>query len=185
MKRPLRKNPKIIELIKNPPLKPKKQYITHGLFMGDIESILKKIPGFLGVFHLENLKNIEAPASNNKIISFIILHKSHYRAVIIDMKNTHSLMYYDPFGRPPEKETKLELYKIIIKYLPRYLLKYKINRVNNQRSNSQNCGLLALGFIIEIVKNNKSFISATKFKKREAEAIARARGAILKKFNYI
>lgn len=185
--RPLRKNFSIIKKISfTKPKKKQYNYITRALLDEDIERIGRSLGViFKGVFNfnfnedINKLMNISLSGE----MAFIILHDFHYTAVYIN--SLDAVEFYDSFGRYPPTIINYIIHYIIKRLKPHYLLKYKINLIRNQRKNNNNCGIYALQFLINRIRNNLSFKEATNYKINEATRITNQKGAILKKFGYI
>ena len=186
--RPLRKGKveNIINLIKKPKTNKKFHYKTQYIYNDEIDNVLNKTHNYLGCFFPADLAKFKFPTDLNKnIYSFVVLYKNHFRAVVIDNKYSFSFMYFDPLGRRPEPTLNKIFKAIIAKIKPKYLLKYKINLIQNQRENSKDCGLYAIKFIVDIMEKGKSWIQATNFKINESETEVKKIGSVLKSFGFI
>ena len=162
------------------------EYHGKPIHMDNLEDAMDSfnVDGFLGVFMFPEEMNKIKLNKKYDMNGFIILYDMHFRAVVIDFKN-YRLMYYDPFGKQPEKLIDNFLKKLIKGIKSTYKYKYKINTIVNQRANSKNCGLHAIRFLLDIMVKRKSFIDATKYNIKEAERLAREKGAQLHSFGYI
>lgn len=128
-----------------------------GLWDTEIKSMMKKYQsmGFLGVISVDQLKTllpkIHKGMSN---ISFIMntspssVKVGHWVAIYIDTKHDRSVEYYDSFADDPPERFMEDIRYIIDKLAPSVYLKFKINRVVDQRANSDTCGYMAMKFLI-------------------------------------
>lgn len=180
--RPDRKTGELVKTLSNQPLKDTK-YKGKPISMYDLDKVLDDIPDFIGVIDVNEFQKLKF--NNNKRTGIILLYNSHYRSIIIDPIYTLSVMYYDPYGEEPPKPILRQLTKKISDMNTNTKLKLKINKIKNQRLNSNNCGLHATRFIINILVKNYSFIKATGYTIKKAEELARKMGGYLEKFNYI
>ena len=106
-----------------------------GLSNIDITKAMKKQPGFIGVFSIDQLGNIPVKSGE---YSFILNSEKfpdtgHWIAIRIDPE---TLEYYDCFGEQLSKEF-IDWAK---KYFNKGLVQFKINYVKRQRINSDRCG---------------------------------------------
>jgi hypothetical protein len=119
---------------------------------------------FAGTYAVNTLKNINLPAPLSFITNTLPLSKKmgHWVAVYV---TDNDVEYYDPFGRPPDKKMKQELKKLLDRSFsnePRKKLQFKINMVQDQSTDSMNCGWFAIRFLLDRY-NGKKFIDATGF----------------------
>jgi len=111
----------------------------------------------------------------------------HWVATYLDSVKNKEISYYDPFGKEPSEEYKIQMAEYIKKLNPKHLLKFKINSVKNQNVNSSNCGWHCINFLNKMI-GGSDFKTATGYKepeidnsnKMEAEA-----EALKKKFGYL
>jgi Ulp1 family protease len=111
--------------------------------------------GFKGVFSSDQLPELTKQVSPKDDIVAVILntdpsHKKgkHWVSLFIDTKNDKSVEYYDSFGEDPPKLIEKDLKKLIEKLDPSTYLKYKINRIVHQRTDSDTCGYHAMMFLV-------------------------------------
>jgi len=124
-----------------------------GLYDDEIESIMQKYvnKGFKGVYSIDEVPNI--PVSD--VMAFIMNLEpsyksgSHWIAVYIDTKHDKSLEYYDSFADDPSYQFMKNVNILIKKLDPSVYLKFKVNRIVNQRANSSNCGWFAMKFLFD------------------------------------
>lgn len=76
---------------------------------------------------------------------------SHWVAVNIEWgpNSEQSIDYYDSYGRMPTESFMRELKEIVDKIDPPIYLKFKYNRIVDQRLNSANCGYFAIKFWLQ------------------------------------
>ena len=132
-----------------------------GLSNIDITNAMKKQPGFIGVFSIDQLGNIPVKSGEYSSFSFILNSEKfpetgHWIAIRIDPE---TLEYYDCFGEQPSKEF-IDWAK---KYFNKGLVQIKINSVKRQRINSDRCGYHAMLFLKNRNKGT-SFMKATGYK---------------------
>ena len=92
-----------------------------------------------------DLENICEYSSDYKIISLIF---NENRLVNI------TLEYFDSFGEDPPHECLVGIKKIVDKLNPSVYMKMKINKIIEQRANSDSCGYLAIKFLLDRYKGN-------------------------------
>lgn len=140
----------------------------------DIEEIIQKEyhdfnKKFLGTFCWDELV---LPIPKKKDLWGIIINTlttqarpneiGHWVALVVNNKK-RQFLYYDSFGDNPQKFTKFkELLKKFKKY-PNDKYQLKINAVQNQNSNTSNCGFFAINFLRNILQDHVSFKQATDF----------------------
>jgi len=132
--------------------------------------------GFKGVFSLDTLEDIKINPDDEQISFILNLEPKgtpfgHFVAVYIDKDD--SVEYFDPLadesegtGDPPEIVDKV-IKKIVEVIDPDVYLKYKINRIRYQDSNSDNCGYFVVKFLMDRYAGKK-FKEASGFE-RNAE----------------
>lgn len=163
------------------------QFKGEALYDFQIDDVLKNMPSFMGAIPDSDVfKVFKKKAGKKSIFCFIPNVGFHWVALIFNFREG-DIMYYNSSGRSLSETPILqkEIQKIIKDKNPKILLKLKENLVRTQRSNSLNCGLFAINFILDILKNNKSFPKATGFSLLSAERRARVLGKRLKKFGFI
>ena len=109
----------------------------------------------------------------------------HWVAIYIDPYKDRAIEYYDSFGKDAPLEVAKELKGLVEKINPSTYLKFKINRIKNQRANSDSCGWLCMNFLKERF-NNKKFIDATGYSTiMKSEKDVKKMKQYVKKFGYI
>ena len=137
--------------------------------------------GYLGTFASNELNKVAEKIkekikhySNDKDdrFSFIMnLDKSnqpgsHWVAVYIDPSFDRSLEYFDSFGDQPTEEFMKDIKKVINVLDPETYLKFKVNKIKQQRVNSDNCGYFAMFFLIKRYEG-EPFSKITKYDEME------------------
>ena len=156
--------------------KRKDLYGSGGLWTNQINSIMKKVPNFLGTVASDQFEEIASkikPDSKAGWISNLdpsTKGGSHWVSFVIngtdENPDAHSIMYFDPFGEDIPQNMLTGLKQIADKVAPDTLLKLKINRVQHQDKRTENCGYFAMNFILDILSRKKSFTEASGFKDR-------------------
>jgi hypothetical protein len=131
-----------------------------GMFDYEINKIMEplKEKGYMGTISSDEIPKLIPKAS--KRMSFVMnldpANKpgSHWVAVYIDArdKGSQSVEYYDSYGDEPSKQFKQDIKKLIDAISPPIFLKFKINRIKQQRVNSDNCGWFAIKFLVDRYK---------------------------------
>lgn len=128
-----------------------------------------RIPYFIGCFASDDLLPALLKYPKRNIFSCIVNTQDssksgeHWLAVLIDLDRDKSVEVYDSFAENPPKKIEESLLKFIRDRKPLSLIKYKVNSVINQRSNSQKCGLYAIQFLYNRLILHKSFSFSTGF----------------------
>lgn len=123
-----------------------------GLFSNQIRNIMKKFKKFVGVFAIDQLNLVPVRKEMGFILNTDPSTKKGSHWVAVYIVNNDSIEYYDSFGEDPPRRFMKGIKKLIDKLKPEVYMKFKINRVIDQRSNSGNCGLLAMNFLINRFK---------------------------------
>ena len=140
-----------------------------GLLDSEMEDIMGKYKKFIGCFDIDKIHKITP--LNDKSFGFAVFipwknkkYEGHWTAVYIDPRKDRSVEYYDSFGNDPPRLLQKELKTVIDKMkLPIYL-KFKYNKVIDQRSNSDNCGYFVCKWLMDRF-NGKSWVDSTGFSK--------------------
>lgn len=180
--------------VPDPPLDPApigegKHNDKGGLYNYEIEEIMKpyKDKGFMGVISSDEIKLLLPLINKNKKFSFIMNTSpstekyGHWIAVYVDPIDDLSLEYYDPLAQEPSKDFQKQIKLIIDKSEPSVYLKFKINKIQDQHSNSKTCGWHSMKFLINRY-NNYPFKEATLYNAKKGEQEARK---MKDKFGYI
>lgn len=134
-----------------------------GLSNDEIDKMMSRYKEFKGCFHMNDLDKIKPSKSKFGFCILVPFDKSndgHWVAVYVSPKE-HIIEYYDPFGEPPGNTVNKYLKKIVQKMNSDYLFQYKINRIKNQRVNSDTCGWHSCDFLIKRIVHDVHFKDAT------------------------
>ena len=125
-----------------------------GLKTGEVNSLMSKYKKYLGCFPLDFCKFLPKTIPNTfgMIINTDPSSKDGKHWVAL-YKSNDAIEYYDSFGKEPSKEFLKELNNLIKIIKPSVYLKFKINKIVDQASNSRNCGYLSASFLIRRFKN--------------------------------
>ena len=122
-----------------------------GLWDYEIESMMKGVPNFQGCIAADQVEKLPP----NKYMSFIMnlsptnKSGSHWVACHMDTNNEKEIDYYDSFGREPSKDFVKQIHTLVKKIKPNTYLKFKSNKVVDQRANSDTCGWHCIKFILD------------------------------------
>jgi hypothetical protein len=123
-----------------------------GLSGEEIEEMMSKHEEFGGVYALDEVH--EAPFNLDENMGIIInldtsdLPGSHWVALWMD-NDEKSWDYYDSYGEDPPVMLMEQIQDIMINLAPEMYYKFRINRVVQQRSNSDTCGFFAMRFLLD------------------------------------
>jgi len=148
----------------------------NGLWTNQINSIMQKVPNFLGTIasdQFDHIYSIIKPHTRSAWITNLdpsTKPGSHWVAFVINPTATppdpYSIMYFDPFGEDIPTDMLDDLKKIADKVAPDVMLKLKVNRIQHQDKRSSNCGYFSMNFILDILSRNKNFAQATGYEDR-------------------
>ena len=132
---------------------------------------LKTQKDFLGTFPKDHffkaIAGIKPHSRGGTILNLDPSSKpgSHWVAVFFDGRpqGSHSIEFFDSFGRDPPKEIKDDLLRIPKQLDSDQALKLKVNGLKKQDERSVSCGFHAINFIMNRLRG-KPFKSATGFK---------------------
>lgn len=142
------------------------------LYNDQIEKVLGKYKYFGGVIPRDKIENFLPFLKKYKKIGFIInLDKSsepgsHWNSIFIDLKNDHSVEYYDSFGRGVPIDIKNDLKKLVDNVQKGLILKFKENKIKFQSDHTHNCGFFAINFLEGRFKG-KSFQESSNAKEKD------------------
>ena len=161
-----------------------------GIYDNEIDEIMSQYthtgttsrPVYQGTFMRDELKNLKPAHKMAFIMNTDPSSKEgkHWVACYLDADHDKSLEYYDSFGKDPPKGFDRDMKRVVDELNLPYMLKYKVNRIIEQKS-SDNCGFHAMRFLINRMKGNK-FTEATKYNVLSAEAKAKS---MREKFGFI
>jgi hypothetical protein len=165
-----------------------------GLYDYEINKVMKsyRSKGYLGTFSYDEVADISKLVNPSmKTVSFIYnTDKStgkgkHWRAVFIKLND--SVEHYDSYGDDPTPYFNVMIKKVIDKMKPKMMMKYKINRIQEQGSiTSSDCGYFCMAFLMDRY-NNIPFKECTGYSNvmKSAKKIKIYKNKINKKFDLI
>ena len=134
---------------------------SSGLYNDEIVHIMQELDsyhhGFRGVFPIDRISKIPATPKDNTL-SFIANlsplgeEGTHWVSCYINV-DKGVLEYYDSYGRDPPQLFLEQIKPLIDKLEPEIYLKFKINRIVQQRANSSNCAFFAIKFLLDRYAN--------------------------------
>lgn len=152
--------------------------------------------GFRGVVAADEIDTLKDSVGRGDRMAFIMNTDTrdkpgaHWVAVEIEWSVRPAVHYYDPFGDDPDRRTVKALQALVAerrRLRPNQEpLKFKVNKVANQRENSSSCGLHSMRFVREML-SGKAFNAVTSYNTRDGEKRARAMlgGRRMPRFRYI
>jgi hypothetical protein len=163
----------------------------HGKKLEDLSET--QIEKLMGGYHKDGYLGTFAADEGDKIVDHLALTKKptwvswvmntdnrsgpgkHWQAVLINTGQNKlgapSAEFYDSFGEPPSEAVTRTMKKVVEKLKVPVFLKFKVNRVQNQKDSSGSCGAMCTRFLKERL-NGISFKSATNFTPEEGERLA-------------
>ena len=144
---------------------------------------------FLGCYSINEIKTIKP--HHDKSFGFCLFlpyspksSEGHWVAVYVDRKNKN-IEYYNPFGKGPTTTVNKNLKRMLDNLDRDYLYQYKINKVVDQRANSDTCGFHSCKFIIDRI-NGKHFKEASGYSQvMKSERDVKKMKKKLGKFGYL
>ena len=106
-------------------------------------------------------------------------YEGHWRAIYIDLDDDKSIDHYDSFGEPAEEDIQNQIGVLLKPFNLPYYLKWKDNKIVNQRSNSSNCGFFCVNFLQDRFEGIP-FVDSTGFSN-----VNKAEKDLKKKFGYL
>lgn len=135
----------------------KGKYLGRGLYSDEIDEIMKPLEskGYMGTIASDEIPTLVPNAKPR--MSFIMnldpstKKGSHWVAVYIDARNhgDQSIEYYDSFADDPPKRFMEDIKLLIDKIEPETYLKFKVNKIVQQRADSDSCGWFAMRFLMD------------------------------------
>lgn len=162
----------IADIVKDIPEPPSgngknRQKAKDTLYDDQIDNIMRNLTkpedGFKGVFAADEITTdlLKTISPTDKKVSWIQNLSprkdsgSHWVAIFIDPLNDRSLEYYDSYGDEPSRKFMRDIKYVINKIDPNTYLKYKINRIKEQRENSSDCGYHSMQFLLQRIAGKK------------------------------
>lgn len=159
-----------------------------GLYNDQIDDMLRKYPHYVGCCSRDEIHKINL---NDGVGGFIYNtvpsdkptdKEGHWRAIYINVDDDKSIDHYDSFGEPAEQDIQEQVKQLLESYNLPYYLKWKDNKIINQRSNSSNCGWFCINFLQDRFEGIP-FIDSTGFS-TVMKSENKIKG-LKKKFNYL
>lgn len=156
-----------------------------GLYNDQIDDMLKNEPLYSGCCSRDEIHKLNL---NDGIGGFVYntvpsdkptTYDGHWRAIYIDVDGDKSIDHYDSFGEPAEQDIQEQVKKLLEPYNLPYYLKWKDNKIVNQRSNSSNCGFFCVNFLQDRF-DGIPFVDSTGFSN-----VMKAEKMIKNKFKYL
>lgn len=152
--------------------------------------------GWSGTIALDEFDKLLPYVNRSDQMSFIVNTDKakgdgkHWQAVFISWINSKDhgpqVCFFDSYGREPSEQVKKGIKKLIDhrKHL-KTMLKFKINRVNQQSNDSESCGHISMRFLTDMM-SGKSFKDATNYTVANSERLAQTMsGGSHKRFGFI
>jgi Ulp1 family protease len=126
--------------------------------------MMDKYEWFGGVYALDEVH--KAPFSLDEDMGIIVnldtsdMTGSHWVALLISNEDK-SIEYYDSYGEDPPILLMEQIQNIMLDLAPEMYYQFKVNRVIQQRANSDTCGFFAMRFLIDRLELDKPFKGCT------------------------
>ena len=135
---------------KGPP-KGKDSKSKGGLWDYQIESMMKGVPNFQGCIAADEVEKLPPNKNMSFIMNLSPTNKSgsHWVACHMDTDNDREIDYYDSFGEEPSIDFLKQMKTLVNKIKPATYLKFKTNKIVDQRANSDTCGWHCMRFILD------------------------------------
>lgn len=157
-----------------------------GLYNDQIDDQLHKCPEYVGCVSRDEISKLQLDDSgkygfvyntvpSNKDTSY----DGHWRAIFIDLDNGKSIDHYDSYGMEAEPDIQEQVASLLKSFDLPYYLKWKDNRIVNQRANSSNCGWFSIQFLQDRF-DGKPFVDATGY-----STVDKSERALKKRFGYL
>jgi hypothetical protein len=143
--------------------------VEKGLYDNQINTAMRHYKGYKGTVASDEITTKILPKVKPKSKGAFIMNLdpsnkpgSHWVGIFYDATpgGSKTIEYDDSFGRSPSHEVTMELKQLSEQLGSDDYLKFKVNRVTDQRANSQSCGYLAMLFVRDRL-GGKSFKQAT------------------------
>ena len=125
-----------------------------GLYDDQINDMLRHEPKYFGCISRDEIHKLQL--DDNGKYGFVYntvpsnkptIYEGHWRAIYIDLDENKSIDHYDSFGEPAEEDIQNQIGTLLKPFNLPYYLKWKDNKIVNQRSNSSNCGFFCVNFL--------------------------------------
>ena len=131
-----------------------KRSLMTGLYNDQIDDMLRHEPKYFGCISRDEIHKLQL--DDNGCYGFVYntvpsnkptIYDGHWRAIYIDLDDGKSIDHYDSFGEPAEEDIQNQIGTLLKPFNLPYYLKWKDNKIVNQRSNSSNCGFFCVNFL--------------------------------------
>ena len=131
-----------------------KRSLMTGLYNDQIDDMLRHEPKYFGCISRDEIHKLQL--DDNGKYGFVYntvpsnkptKYDGHWRAIYIDLDDGKSIDHYDSFGEPAEEDIQNQIGTLLKPFNLPYYLKWKDNKIVNQRSNSSNCGFFCVNFL--------------------------------------
>ena len=173
----------------------RKPSIMVGLYDTQIDDMMRGYPEYVGCISRDEIDKLNLPEKigepGHGRFGFVYntvpsnkptVYDGHWRAIYIDLDNDKEIDHYDSYGDPAEPDIQAQIKRLLDQFNLPYYLKWKDNRVVDQRANSNNCGYFATSFLMDRFAG-KPFKDASGYSNIQAGE-RKARG-LNKKFKYL
>jgi len=157
-----------------------------GLYNDQIDDMLRHEPKYFGCISRDEIHKLQL--DDNGKYGFVYntvpsnkptIYDGHWRAIYIDLDDGKSIDHYDSFGEPAEEDIQNQIGTLLKPFNLPYYLKWKDNKIVNQRSNSSNCGFFCVNFLQDRFEG-KRFVDSTGYSNAN-----KAEKDLKKKFGYL
>ena len=131
-----------------------KKSLMVGLFNDQIDDMLRSEPNYCGCISRDEIHKLKLDDKGKYGFVYNTVpsnkptkYEGHWRAIFIDLDDAKSIDHYDSFGEPAEEDIQEQIKKLLEQFNLPYYLKWKDNKIINQRSNSSNCGFFCVNFL--------------------------------------
>lgn len=135
----------------------RKPSIMVGLYDNQIDDMMRHYPEYMGCISRDEIGKLNIP-DNISRFGFVYntvpsnkptVNEGHWRAIFIDLDNEKEIDHYDSYGEPAEPDIQAQIKTLLEPFNLPYYLKWKDNRIIDQRANSNNCGYFATSFLMD------------------------------------
>lgn len=131
-----------------------KDSLMTGLYDDQINDMLMSEPNYCGCISRDEIHKLKLDDKGKYGFVYNTVpsnkptkYEGHWRAIYIDLDDDKSIDHYDSFGEPAEEDIQEQIKKLLEQFNLPYYLKWKDNKIINQRSNSSNCGFFCVNFL--------------------------------------
>lgn len=153
------------------------------LYSDEIEDYFRNQPLFSGVIASDQIDTLPNVIPQGFIMNLDTSDQdgSHWVAVYI---NNDSIEYFDPLADPPSKEFIIDMKNKIKKMNVPYLMKFKINKIQQQHGSSFKCGYHSIRFLDDRF-HDIPFPLSSRYTDEKISNVKHGEGAVNREFSYI